>query len=150
MRRPRVSCGRIGSINAGFSIDRINTPGEKHVLPGLFDNIYPDCGRRVAGPCLAPAPRASAACLFEPAASAVLQSVIVARWRRCATHVPPVRGNLANRLCRKFSQPSSNFAQASVVDAAYVTFGSGGPEPLAIAWCLRFAHRPRSAPVGAF
>jgi hypothetical protein len=29
-----------------------------------------------------------------------------------------------NRLCRKFSQSSSNFAQASVVDAAYVSFGS--------------------------
>jgi hypothetical protein len=36
------------------------------------------------------------------------------------------QGQSYNRLCRKFSQSSSNFAQASVVDAAYVSFGSGG------------------------
>jgi hypothetical protein len=77
--------------------------------------------------------RAQAPCLFEPAASAVMQSMTAARWRRCTNHLPPVSGNLANRLCRKFSQSSSNFAQASVVDVVYVTFGSGGSEPLTIA-----------------
>jgi hypothetical protein len=76
-------------------------------------------------------PRASAACLFEPAASAVLRSMIVARWRRCANHLPPVNG-ISQRPCRKFSQSSSNFAQASAVDAAYVSFGAGGSEPLTI------------------
>jgi len=49
-------------------------------------------------------PRASAACLFEPAASAVLRSMIVARWRRCANHLPPVNG-ISQRPCRKFSHP---------------------------------------------
>src|SRR5262249_32913497 len=72
------------------------------VLPGLLDNIHPHrhnhvgCGRRVADPCLAPAP------------------------------------------ARKRGLPVCNFAQASAVDAAYVSFGAGGSEPLTIAWCLRF------------
>jgi hypothetical protein len=95
------------------------------VLSGLLGNIYPNrhdhvgCGRRVADACLAPAPRASAACLFEPAARAVLQSMIVAPEAR----KPPASG----RLCRKFSQSSSNLAQARVVDAVYVRLDPVSP-----------------------
>jgi hypothetical protein len=44
----------------------------------------------------------------------------------------PVSGSLGTGFFRKVSQPCSNFAQASVVDAAYVSSGSGGCKPLTI------------------
>src|SRR5215831_3280634 len=113
------------------------------VLPDLLDNIHPHrhdhvgCGRRVADPCLAPAPARKRGLPVRTGGErspAIDDRGSVAQMRKS---LPPVNG-ISQRPFRKFSQSSSNFAQASAVDAAYVSFGAGGSEPLTIAWCLRF------------
>ena len=113
------------------------------VLPGLLDNIHPHrhnhvgCGRRVADPCLAPAPARKrglpvqtggerSPAIDDRGSVAQMRKSFAARQRHLAKALPQVLAS------------SSNFAQASAVDAAYVPFGADGSEPLTSAWCLRF------------
>src|SRR5215471_16402749 len=95
------------------------------------------CGRRVADPCLAPAPARKrglpvrtggerSPAIDDRGSVAPMRKSFAARQRHLAKALPQVLAS------------SSNFAQASAVDAAYVSFGAGGSEPLTIAWCLRF------------
>jgi hypothetical protein len=82
-----------------------------YVLPGLLDNIHPHrhdhlgCFRRVADPCVAPAPGASPACLFEPAARAVWQSMIAAPVAEVRKPLPPISGNLATGFAASSRNP---------------------------------------------
>jgi hypothetical protein len=82
-----------------------------YVLPGLLNGIYPHrhdhlgCDRRVADPRLAPAPHASPACLFEPPARAVSQSMIAAPVAEVRKPLPPISGNLATGFAASSRNP---------------------------------------------